>query len=277
MKLFRYAVFFLLIVFCFSVSFAAENTTAVNTYPDLLDDSLLDDDFLDEEFNDETFIDGGDDGWEEIGISDPLEPMNRAFFVFNDQLYEWILRPVTDGYIWLLPRELRESFGNFFYNLSMPIRLLNTLLQGEFRASGVVLQRFLVNSTLGVYGLVDVAFLEFDLKPERADFGQTLGKWGLGEGIYLCWPLFGPSSVRDSFGLVVDAYTHPIPYFHQNYYLDLAYYTTNKLNTLSLNPDLYEDLKRFSLDPYIAARQAYYDYRKTFIEKDQIKALPYVE
>lgn len=266
MKKLRCVVVFLFVVFVIpGFSAAAENAPALSTYPDLLDESFLDDDF-----DDGAFIVEEGEGWDDATISDPLEPMNRAFFVFNDQLYEWVLRPVTDGYIWLLPRELRESFGNFFYNLSMPIRLLNTLLQGEFKASGIVLQRFLVNSTLGVYGLVDVAFLEFDLKPERADFGQTLGKWGLGEGIYFCWPLFGPSSVRDSFGLVVDAYTHPIPYFHEDLLLDLAYYTTNRLNTLSLNPDIYEDLKKFSLDPYVAARQAYYDYRRAFIYKDQL-------
>lgn len=269
MKIIRCVFVFLFVVFFFSASCATENTPVESTYPDLLED-----DFLGDEFGDDPFLEDGDDGTEVLTIHDPLEPMNRAFFGFNDTFYEWLLRPVTDGYIWMLPRELRDSFGNFFYNLAMPIRLLNTLLQGDLQGSGVVLQRFLVNSTLGVYGLVDVAYLEFDLKPEEADFGQTLGKWGLGEGIYFCWPLFGPSSVRDSFGLVVDAFTHPIPYFHQNYYLDLAYYTTNKLNTLSLSPDLYEDLKRYSLDPYIAARQAYYDYRRTFIEKDQTKNVP---
>lgn len=262
----------LVVMFFVSVSFATASIAVENTHPDLLED-----DFFDEEFDDEAFVDGEDGEWFDASIYDPLEPMNRAFFVFNDKLYEWVLRPVTDGYIWLLPRELRESFGNFFYNLAMPIRLLNTLLQGDFQGSSVVVQRFFVNSTLGVYGLVDIAFLEFDLKPERADFGQTLGKWGADEGIYFCWPLFGPSSLRDSVGLVVDAYTHPIPYFHQDYLLDLAYYTTNKLNTLSLNPDIYEDLKRFSLDPYIAARQAYYDYRKAFINKGKAKEVQSLE
>jgi len=246
----------LLVVFSLSSwSLAKENSTSSTIYPDLLGDEFLEEEDLDEV--DEV----------EVVFQDPLEPVNRFFFTFNDKLYEWVLKPVTDGYIWVVPRDLRESFGNFFFNMAMPIRLLNALLQAEFKESGIVLQRFVINSTLGVYGLVDIAFLEFDLEPRRGDFGQTLGKWGLGDGIYFCWPLFGPSSLRDSFGLVVDAYVHPVPYFHNNYALDLAYYTSNKLNTLSLNPNIYEDLKKYSLDPYIATRQAYFDYRRAFVDR----------
>jgi len=224
-------------------------------YPDLLADEFLDDNEFDEFDNETEFV-----------IRDPLESVNRLFFQFNDKLYEWVLKPVTNGYIWLVPRELRVDFGNFYFNLSMPIRLLNSLLQGNFHSAGTVLSRFAINSTIGVWGLVDVAALEFDIRPVRADFGQTLGQWGAGEGIYFCWPLFGPSNVRATAGLIVDAYTHPVPYFHDSRGLDLAYYTSNKLTTLSLHPDLYEDMKRFALDPYISARQVFYEYRQAMIE-----------
>jgi len=251
MKIVRLIVVLLVVMASLSIATARGNTSSPRVYPDLLADEQFDDDEYDEAID--------------ITIRDPLEPMNRLFFNFNDKLYEWALRPIKDGYTWLLPKELRVSFGNFFYNVAMPVRLVSTFLQADFEGSGIVLQRFVINSTLGVYGLVDVAYLEFDLEPSRADFGQTLGKWGLGEGIYFCWPLFGPSSVRDSLGLLVDVYIHPIPYFHDNMVLDLAYYTTNKVNSLSLKPDLYEDLKRFSLDPYIASRQAYYEYRRAFV------------
>ena len=245
----------LAIFICPGFTLAGDKSAEIDI-PDLLSDDFLDDEDFDN-------LDG-----EKFIISDPLEPMNRFFFEFNDVVYEWAIKPVTDGYIWLLPRDIRMAFGNFFYNLAMPIRLLNSLLQADFAGAGIVLSRFTINSTLGIYGLADVAAVEFDIQPERADFGQTLGKWGIGEGIYLCWPLFGPSNVRDSFGLVADAYTHPIPYFHESRALDLAYYVSNRVNTLSLNPDLYEDLKRFSLDPYIASRQAFSDYRRAFIEKE---------
>jgi len=250
--------FLLLIVFSlFHVApvMAVETASSRSSFPDLLDDFDSEDDF-DDEFDIDTIA----------TISDPLEPLNRVFFEFNDAVYEYVLSPVADGYIWLLPRDLRECFGNFFFNLSAPVRLVNSLLQGEFKQSGVVFSRFVINSTIGVYGLVDTAYLEFDIGPKTADFGQTLGRWGVGDGIYICWPFVGPSSARDTVGLVVDAYTHPIPYFHENTVLDVAYYTSNRLNTLSLNPTIYDDLKRFSLDPYVASRQAYYDYRQAIIE-----------
>ena len=235
---------------------AVETSGSQSSFPDLLDDDFDSED----DFDDEFYLDSI------ATINDPLEPINRVFFDFNDVVYEYVLSPVTDGYIWLLPRELRECFGNFFYNLSSPVRLVNSLLQGEFKQSGAVFSRFVINSTLGVYGLVDTASLEFDIAPATADFGQTLGRWGVGDGVYICWPLIGPSSVRDTVGIVVDAYTHPIPYFHDNLVLDISYYTSNRLNTLSLNPTLYDDLKRFSLDPYVASRQAYFDYRQAIIE-----------
>lgn len=232
-----------------------ESVAEQESYPDFLGDDVTDvDDFDDDELLE--------------GISDPLEPMNRVFFEFNDVLYEWVLKPVTDGYIWIFPLELRQSFGNFFSNIAMPIRLLNSLLQGNLEQSGIVVQRFLINSTLGVYGFADIADVEFGIKARRADFGQTLGKWGVGEGFYLLWPVIGPSTVRGSVGRVVDTFSHPLPYVNDNQTFEISYYTTDRVNNLSLNPDAYEDLKRFSVDPYVAARQAYYEYRRSLIKNN---------
>ena len=256
-------VFFLIVIMSVivpvSLVMADDTAASQNRFPDLLGDDFAGDDEWDEKYDDDFDI-------EEItSISDPLEPLNRVFFTFNDKVYEWVLSPITDGYIWAVPRDLRECFGNFFYNLAAPVRFVNSILQGELRQSGIVLSRFLINSTLGVYGLVDIANLEFDIYPRNADFGQTLGRWGVGDGVYIFWPVIGPSSIRGSVGLVVDAYTHPIPYFYERRALDIFYYTSNMINTLSLSPDAYDDLKRFSLDPYIASRQVYYDYRKALI------------
>lgn len=253
MKTLRVCIILILVSLLGPYSAFGETSYEENIFPDLLSDEL-DDEFFEDE---PSFV-----------IRDPLEPVNRFFFEFNDAVYDWFLKPVTDGYIWLLPVELRKSFGNVFFNLASPIRLLNSLLQGDLESSALVVERFLINSTIGVWGLVDIAVLEFDIPPQRADFAQTLGKWGLGEGFYICWPLVGPSTARDTVGLVVDAYTHPIPYFHDNLALDVGYYLSNQINTLSLNPDIYEDLRKYSLDPYIAARQAYYEYRKAFVEKE---------
>lgn len=226
---------------------------ASRSYPDLLDKDVTATDYLDESV--------------EVTINDPLEPMNRAFFQFNDKLYEWVLKPVTTAYIWVFPLELRECFNNFFLNFATPIRFVNTLLQGNLKATGIVLERFVINSTLGVYGFADVADKEFDIKPRHADFGQTLGKWGMSEGIYLCWPVFGPSSIRDSAGLVVDGYTSFVPYFDTSRRtLNVSYFSANMINRLSLHPDAYDDLKKYSVDPYIASRQAFVEYRRALID-----------
>ncbi len=261
MKNISFAVLFLYFFLIGTPSFANDEGSSQVSYPDLLDDSFLDDEGFDEGFDESPrFI-----------VSDPLESMNRVFFEFNDTFYEWFLKPITNGYIWVVPRELRVSFANVFYNLASPIRLLNSLLQADFNTSGVVIERFIVNSTLGVYGLVDIASIEFDMRPVKADFGQTLGRWGVGEGIYFCWPIIGPSTSRDSVGWIVDLYTHPIPYLHDSRLLDSAYYFSSRVNTISLHPTLYDDLKRFAIDPYVASRQAYYEFRSNFVQKKLAK------
>ncbi len=247
-----------------------------NPYPDLLDDEdgrsapdLLDQaPFLDEPeqvlgdpiFEDDfTFTDSPAE------IYDPLEPLNRAIFVFNDKVYFWVLKPTKNAYSYVLPSDIRRIIGNAFSNLAAPIRLLNNVLQGKFEDAGVVLSRFAINSTLGVFGFGDPAYVDFDLEPRPADFGQTLGKWKIGDGFYLCLPFLGPSNVRDTVGFVGDIYMHPVPYFSQNFTFDMTYLVTSRVNLLSISPDVYEELKRISLDPYVAARQGYYDYRRSII------------
>lgn len=217
-------------------------------------DMLLDDDFF------------GDDSVAEKIYADPLEPLNRIFFEFNDKLYSWVISPVNTVYSTVLPWDIRFSIGNFINNLAAPIRLINNLLQWKIQDAGIVLSRFLINSTLGVYGFGDPAWLEFDLEPKPEDFGQTLGSWGIGEGVYLCLPVIGPSSVRDAFGFTADVYTHPMVYFVDDIWVSAGYYSVTRVNALSLNPEAYEDLKKYSIDPYISMRQVYLDYRRSKVE-----------
>lgn len=259
MKILKIFLTLSLVLILSSASVAGNVSGKLPVFPDLLQD----------EFEDEDEYSEDEDSEGDFTVNDPLEPMNRVFFEFNDLFYEWVLEPVTDGYIWVMPEELRVSFGNFFVNLAMPIRLINTILQGEFKDSGIVLSRFVINSTIGVWGLVDVADLQWGIKRRRADFGQTLGRWGVGEGIYFCWPFLGPSNVRDSIGFAVDVYSHPVPYLHDETIFDVAYYATNRVNAFSLNPDLYSDLKEFALDPYVASRQAYFEYRRAIIARPE--------
>lgn len=248
-----------------------------NPYPDLLDDEdgMTAPDLLDQApFLDEPDQFLGDPIFEDDftlmesppEIYDPLEPLNRAIFVFNDKVYFWVLKPTKNAYSYILPSDIRRIIGNAFSNLAAPIRLLNNLLQGKFEDAGVVLSRFAINSTLGVFGFGDPAYVDFDLEPRPADFGQTLGKWKIGDGFYLCLPFFGPSNVRDTVGFVGDIYMHPVPYLSQSFTFDMTYLVTSRVNLLSISPDVYEELKRISLDPYVAARQGYYDYRRSIIE-----------
>lgn len=248
-------IFLLFMFFCQPLAYAAGNEPlSSNAIPNLLDE---------EEIADEAVAEG-----QEVSIYDPLEPMNRFFFDVNDRLYIWVVKPITRGYSRVLPLDLRESLGNFFLNVGFPVNFLNSFLQGDLRTMSIVVQRFVINSTLGVLGLVDVAAIEFDLVPRRADFGQTLGRWGIGEGVFLYWPLVGPSNVRDTLGLTADTFFKPLPYVYDDRLIDLAIYSTERVNILSLHPDLYEDLKRYSLDPYIAARQVYTEYRRGVLVRD---------
>jgi len=217
-------------------------------------DMLLNDDFLDDDF------DSGP------AYYDPLEPMNRVFFEFNDKLYYWVFSPLNVAYSAVLPEDLRFSIGNFVNNLAAPIRFVNNLLQWKIGDAGIVLSRFLINSTLGVYGLGDPAWIDFGLAPKPEDFGQTLGAWGVGEGVYLCLPVIGPSNVRDSFGFAADAYTHPMVYYVDDLWVSAGYYSVSRINLLSLNPTVYEELKKYSLDPYVSMRQVYLDYRRSKID-----------
>jgi phospholipid-binding lipoprotein MlaA len=210
-----------------------------------------------------------DDQPSESPVYDPLEPMNRVFFEFNDKLYFWVLKPVKTGYAAVVSEDIRQCIGNFFDNLSSPVSLLNNLLQGRFDDAGVVLSRFLINSTLGIYGFGDAASTAFDMKPRPADFGQTLGVYGFGDGVYFCWPVLGPSNIRDSVGFAADLFTNPTAFMDLEMSVRMTKYMGEKINLMSLSPDVYEDLKKLSLDPYVATRQAMFEFRLNQIEKQK--------
>lgn len=197
---------------------------------------------------------------------DPLEPMNRIFFVINDKLYDWLLAPLNTAYSAVLPGDVRSSIGKFTDNLSAPVRFINNLLQGKISSAAVVFSRFLINSTLGVYGLADPAAAEFGLEPRPADFGQTLALLGVGEGAYLFLPLLGPTTVRDGLSFVGDAALHPIVWYVDDLSVSFGYYSVYKVNQLSLHPGYYEDIKTYAVDPYSSIRQLYLDLRREAIE-----------
>jgi phospholipid-binding lipoprotein MlaA len=204
---------------------------------------------------------------EEItAIPDPLEPFNRAMFLFNDKLYFWVLKPVAQGYNQVVPEPARVGVQNFFSNLRMPVRFVSSLLQGDIQGAVTQLGRFLVNTIWGVGGLLDPSSSEqLNIPKQDADLGQTLGIYGVGPGFYLVWPILGPSSARDSVGLAGDYFLYPVSYINP-WYDWLAVRSYEELNDASLSIGDYESLKEAAIDPYVAVRNAYHQYRQKKVE-----------
>lgn len=140
---------------------------------------------------------------------DPLEPVNRAVFAFNDKADAWFLKPIAQGYVNYVPDVLQMMLGNMLSNVADLWTAANQLLQGKPLMAIHDLSRFTLNTTLGFAGIGDVA-TPMGLEKHSEDFGQTLGRWGLGSGPYLVLPFIGPSSVRDAFGLTVDLSADPV-------------------------------------------------------------------
>ena len=204
-----------------------------------------------------------------LEVYDPLEPINRGIFWFNDKMYFYVMKPLARGFRYV-PEPWRVSLKNFFNNLQAPVTIVNATLQGKFADAGNELTRFATNTTLGIGGLFDPSKEHFGIRPKEEDTGQTMGYYGVGPGPYLVLPFLGPSNLRDGVGLLADTR------------LDLAYYIWGKgkdnydyygilafkmINNLSLDKDTYEGIKKDALDPYLFVRDAYAQYRQSQIDK----------
>jgi phospholipid-binding lipoprotein MlaA len=198
-------------------------------------------------------------------MADPIEPVNRAFFYFNDKLYFWVLKPVATGYKTVLPEDARVGVRNFFSNLTTPIRVANCLLQIDFKCAGTETLRFLLNTGLGMGGFLDPG-RDAHLEKQDRDFGQTLGIWGIGPGIYLVWPILGPSSARDTVGSIGDFFLDPRTYL-LNEPIFYLLRPVDLVNDTSLKIGEYEDFKEAAIDPYIALKDAYTQYRQKKIQE----------
>jgi phospholipid-binding lipoprotein MlaA len=209
-------------------------------------------------------------GGEGPSISDPLEPWNRSIYYFNDKVYFWALKPAAQGYKFIIPEEVRGLVSNFYKNIRAPIRIVNNLLQGKMDYAGIELARLLINTTIGVGGLRDCATECFNVKGRDTDFGQTLGRYGIGHGFYFVLPFLGPSSSRDSVGLAVDWSLKPTTYLGGSDWINpenVGIYVHEAVNTTSFRIGDYETLKGAAVDPYVAMRDIYIQYRKKEMEK----------
>jgi phospholipid-binding lipoprotein MlaA len=191
---------------------------------------------------------------------DPLEPFNRSVFVFNKYVDMLLIKPVAKGYKWVLPSPVRTGVYNFLNNLSSPVSFINELLQGDLAGADIVLRRFVVNTILGVGGVMDAAEMHGLGPIPREDFGQTLGVWGVGAGPYLVLPIIGPSNARDLTGRVVDIFADPLNMWainHDHEWIPVTRAIVGGIDTRARLLGPYDDIMNNSVDPYSSFRSIY--------------------
>ena len=194
---------------------------------------------------------------------DPFEPINRGIYSFNEGVDKAILKPAAQAYRAVLPQFIRSSVSNFFSNINDFVVALNNLLQGKFTAAYSDLGRIAINSTIGLLGLFDVAS-EAGIEKHDEDFGQTLGRWGVGDGPFVMIPIFGPSTGRDLVGRVVDYKTDLVTYVDPSHNRNQLW-ATRGVNRRSELLDASTVLHTAALDPYEFVRDAYLQRRRSLI------------
>jgi phospholipid-binding lipoprotein MlaA len=211
--------------------------------------------------------------------NDPLEPANRAFYAFNDALDTVIMRPAAKAYRFVVPSPVRSGVHNVLANLGTPVQLSNDMLDGKPRRAGDTTMRFLINTTVGVLGLFDVA-KDWGYPDHDADFGLTLALWGLPDGPFLFLPVFGPSNPRDAIGLGVNAAMDPFTWVGQGAAvraLDWSRFGLNALDQRERHLDDVESITKTALDPYATFRSLYRQHREGRLEdlrKDKRATIP---
>jgi len=195
--------------------------------------------------------------------NDPLEPMNRYFFELNYAADELLFKPLAGWYYVALPNFAQDGVRNVIRNVHSPVVLANDLFQGETDRAGVTVERFLVNSTMGLGGLFDIAS-RMGLEYHDEDFGQTLAVHGVGEGPYLMLPLLGPSNPRDAVGMVVDTFLDPLTYvgiFGGVDNIGLGAALAEGVDTRARNLKTLDTIRKGSLDYYATIRSLYRQHR----------------
>jgi phospholipid-binding lipoprotein MlaA len=234
-------------------------------------------DLADEELDFEEDLDFLEEDLEEaeaVLIADPLEPLNRAIFHFNDKLYFWLLKPAARGYNRVFPEDFRVCVRNFFVNLQFPVRFVNCILQGNFRGAGIEVSRFTVNSTLGLFGFFDPSSRGLNLPMQDEDLGQTLGVWRMGHGFFINMPVLGPFSTRSLIGWFGDSFLDPVTWYVDPLLLRWGVKGYKKFNNVSLTLGDYEALKEAAIDPYIAVRNAFIQYRNALVKERFVPPKP---
>ena len=207
---------------------------------------------------------------------DCFEPLNRATFAFNQGLDKAVFKPVAKGYR-SLPSPIKKGTGNVLNNLSTLITIPNNVLQGDIKLAGINTGRLVVNTTIGILGIFDVASEMGFPAYVKEDYGQTLGTWGIGPGCYLVLPVLGPSTIRDTAGMFVNVMGGD-PYYNisvngNNEYLDGELYAASKMLSAvefrATNIESFDNLENNSMDFYASVRSLYIQDRENKIENNQ--------
>lgn len=195
---------------------------------------------------------------------DPWEPLNEKTFSFNFNILDhYGLKPAAE--VWAkAPEQVRHSLTNAFYNLAMPKRFINKVLQGRFPSAGEELARFVLNSTFGVAGLFDVAS-DLGIHKSDADTGETFAMYGIKPGPYLVLPALPPLTVRDAIGYAADSFMDPLSYFVTPFLVDFGRSAASIINDRANNVTMYDDVEDTSLDLYAAVRNGYLQRRRKSI------------
>ena len=204
---------------------------------------------------------------------DPFESYNRAMHQFNDKVDQYVLKPVAKGYDTITPAPVQKGVSNFFSNLDDVLVMINDLFQLKFKQFASDTGRFVVNSTLGIFGLIDWAS-DMGLEKHNEDFGQTLGYWGVPSGPYFVLPFWGPSTIRDTGGLVVDSYEFDPLYneLHEGFPIPArdgeAAWTLTAIKAVDTRAQLLKAekiLDEAALDRYIFIREAFLQRRQNLV------------
>jgi phospholipid-binding lipoprotein MlaA len=195
---------------------------------------------------------------------DPFEPLNRRTFAFNLFVDRVLIKPVAEGYRKALPARARDAFRHFLDNLNEPLVFVNTVLQGRLPDAGTTGFRFLLNSTFGIVGFIDVATPQ-KLPKQVGDFGQTLWRWGLPGGPYLIIPVFGPTNPRDGIGSGVDLYIDPFRYIARKQsdpnLMSGSRVVADGIDKRSRSIDALDEMQRESVDYYASFRSFFRQHR----------------
>ena len=202
-----------------------------------------------------------------VSSNDPIEPVNRVVFDVNDFLDRLLFRPLAELYRATIPPPLRDRIADILANMNEPVVFANNLMQGEFTRAGTTIERFGINTTVGLGGSWDWA-TGWGMQQQQGDFGQTLAVWGAGEGPYLVLPLFGPSNIRDAIGMGVDMVMTPWQYIARidgqgtEDRLDYISFVAQGIVKREQNIEGLDALKEGSVDFYAQMRSVYHQYRQ---------------